>query len=169
MIKFLRYAGLFLIIIFLHGCKIKFTFTGASISPELNTFSVSTFQNNASLINPILAQVLTEKLRNKISSQTRLKLVNSGGDIHFEGEIVGYTLQPVAIQSNETAQLTQLTITIFVRYYNKKDETQNYETRFSRFQQFPANQNFSAIENELIEYITDELVDDIYRKTFVNW
>ncbi|MCX7696253.1 MAG: LPS assembly lipoprotein LptE [Bacteroidales bacterium] len=167
--RYISLMSFIFIAIFSSACKVKFTFTGASISPELLTFSVTNFQNNASLVNPILAQILTEKLRNKISSQTRLKLVNSGGDIHFEGEIVSYSLQPVAIQSNETAQLTQLTITIFVRCYNKKDETQNYETRFSRFQQFPSNQNFSSIENDLIDAITDELVDDIYRKTFVNW
>jgi len=158
-----------LLAILLSACQVRMTFSGATISPEIKTFSVSLFKNNASLINPLLAQTLTEKLKDKITSRTRLKMVNYGGDLHFEGEVTQYSLQPAAIQSNETAQLTQLTISIVVRCINKVDESKNYEERFTRFQQFPSNQNFSSVESQLVDVITDELVEDIYKKTFINW
>lgn len=148
---------------------IRVTFTGASIHPEAKTFSVAYFDNNATLVNPGLSQRLTEKLQDKIMGQTRLSMVNAGGDMMFEGEITSYALSPVAIQGNETAQLTQLTVTINVRFTNRLDESKNFETRLSRFQQFSATSNFSSVEDGLVETITDELAEDMFNKAFVNW
>jgi hypothetical protein len=158
---------LLLMMITTSSCHV--TFTGASIDPNAKTFSVQYFDNNASLVNPTLAKTLTEKLQDKIIGQTRLSMTNSNGDLAFEGEIVGYALQPVAIQGNETAQLTQLTVTINVRFSNRLDESKNFETRFSRFQQFSSNQSFASVEDGLAESIAEELVDDIFNKALVNW
>lgn len=148
---------------------ISYSFSGADIPLEAKTFSVRYFQNNASLIQPTLSQKMTDKLKDRMLSQTNLTMVNSGGDMAFEGEIVSYVLQPVAIQGNETAQLTQLTVSINVRFFNKINPDKNLENRFTRFQQFSSSQNLSSIEDGLLETITDELVDDIFNKAFVNW
>lgn len=148
---------------------VRFTFSGASIPENAKTFSVTYFQNNASLVQPVLSQRLTDKLRDRMESQTPLTQINQNGDLAFEGEITGYTFQPVAIQSNETAALTQLTITINVRYRNKIDETKNFESRFSRYQQFASSQSVASVEDGLMETICEELVDDIFNKALVNW
>jgi len=158
-----------IIIAIIHSSCLRVTFSGASIHPEAKTFSVLYFENNASLVMPTLSQTLTEQLRDKIMGQTQLSMVRSGGDMSFEGEITGYTLQPVAIQSGETAALTQLTITINVRFYNRLDESKNFETRFNRYQQFSSSSNFASIEQTLVEDIVEELVEDIFNKAFVNW
>lgn len=163
------FIGTLLLMWFLTASCIRITFTGASINPEAKTFSVAYFENNASLVNPTLSKKMTEKLQDKIMGQTRLVMVNSGGDMAFEGEITSYTLQPVAIQGNETAQLTQLTVSLNVRFYDKLDESKNFETRFSRYQQFPSNQSLASVEDNLIETITEELTEDIFNKAFVNW
>ena len=164
-----RFAiGLMLLMILSSSC-LRVTFTGASIHPDAKTFSVQYFENNATLINPTLAKTLTEKLQDKIMGQTRLTMVNQNGDLAFEGEITGYTLQPVAIQGNETSQLTQLTVNINVRFFNRLDESKNFEARFSRFQQFPSSSSLTSVEDGLIETITEELVDDIFNKALVNW
>lgn len=157
------------IIMFLSQSCISYSFSGADIPLEAKTFSVRYFQNNASLVQPTLSQKLTDKLKDRMLSQTNLIMVNSGGDMAFEGEIVSYTLQPVAIQGNETAQLTQLTVSVNVRFFNKVDPDKNLDTRFTRFQQFASSQNLSSIEDGLLEIITDEIVDDIFNKAFVNW
>lgn len=152
-----------------NSCKISYSFTGADIPIEAKTFSVKYFQNNASLIQPILSQKLTDALKDKMLQQTNLNMVNSGGNIAFEGEITNYVLQPVAIQGNETAQLTRLTVTINVRFFNTINPEKNYESKFSRFQDFSSSQNLSAVEDELLDLITEELVDDIFNKALVNW
>lgn len=156
-------------ILIIHSSCFRMTFSGASIPAEAKSFSVQYFENNASLVQPILSQTMTEQLRDKIVGQTQLNMVNSNSDMAFEGEITSYVLQPVAIQSNETAQLTQLTITINVRFFNRIDENKNFESRFSRYQQFSSSSNFASIEESLIEAIVEELVEDVFNKAFVNW
>ena len=114
-------------------------------------------------------QLFRGVIQDKIMGQTRLTMVNQNGDLAFEGEITGYTLQPVAIQGNETSQLTQLTVNINVRFFNRLDDSKNFEARFSRFQQFPSSSSLTSVEDGLVETITEELVDDIFNKALVNW
>ncbi len=152
------------------GCiKIRYTTTGASIPADANTFSVTYFQNNAQLAPPFMAQQLTDALIDKISSQTRLVLTTGTGDLHFEGEIVGYDTRPEAIQSNEQAAMNRLTVTLNVRFINSKDPDKDFETRFSRFQTYLSGESLSAVEGRLIEQINKELVEDIFNRALVNW
>jgi hypothetical protein len=152
------------------GCiKVRYTTSGASIPAEATTFSVEYFQNNAQLAQPSLSQKLTNAIIDKISSQTRLKLTNGMGDLHFEGEIVGYETRPDAIQSNEQAAMNKLTVTVNVRFTNRLDPDKDFETRFSRFQKYSSTENLSAVEDRLIDLINTELVEDIFNRALVNW
>lgn len=159
---------LFALSIILTGCGV-YSFTGASIPPEAKTISISTFPNKAELVQPSLSQIFTEKLRDRFSSQTSLNLVPRNGDLHLEGEITGYTTEPVAISGEQTAQMIRLKITVNVRYFNKYDEKSNYESSFSRYYDYLSSQDLRQVEDELINSISDELVEDIFNKSVVNW
>jgi len=159
----------FLLFLLSNSCKISYSFSGADIPVQAKTFSVKYFQNNASLIQPMLSQKLTEGLRDRLLQQTSLMMVNSGGDIAFEGEITNYFIQPVAIQGNETAQLTQINVNVNVRFFNKLDPEKNFESSFTRFQQFSSSLTLASVEDNLLDLITEELVDDIFNKALVNW
>lgn len=148
---------------------VRFTFSGASIPEGAKTFSVNYFVNNASLVNPSLSQLITDKLRERIQSQTSLIMVNDNADLTFEGEIINYVVQPTALQANDVASLNQLTITINVKYSNKIDEKQSFSQQFSRYQQFSSTVTFSSVESSLTEQIVNDLVDDIFNRTFINW
>lgn len=172
MTQFNRYiiiTGIFLSFVFmLTGCKI-YSFTGASIPPQAKTVSVSYFVNNATVKQPMLSQLLTEALKNKLQSQTTLSLINSTGDLDFTGEITSYSIQPMAIQANETAALNRLTISVSVKYTNSFTESQSFESSFSRYRDYETSKNLSAIELDLIKQINEELVEDIFNKALVNW
>lgn len=169
-VQIIIYTMIYVIALFaIVSCRIKYSFTGADIPIEAKTFSVKYFQNNASLVQPTLSQKLTEKLRDRMLQQTPLLMVNTGGDLSYEGEITNYSIQPVAIQGNETAQLTQITVTINVRFFNKFYPEKNFESTFTRFQQFSSSLNLAAVEDNLLDQITDDLVDDIFNKALVNW
>ena len=159
-----------ILLILLGGCKVNYSFTGASISPDVKTISIDYFQNKASLVVPTLSRDLTEALRDYFTSQTSLVLVERGGDLDLEGTITGYDAgKPVAIQGNETAALNRMTITVSVKFTNKKDEKQNFESSFSRYQDYPSSQPLSVVQNQLIEEINKQLVQDIFNKSVVNW
>ena len=157
------------IILLLDSCKINYSFTGASIAPEVKTVSIQYFPNYAPLIQPTLSQTFTESLKDKFLSETNLILVDKLGDMNFEGAITGYSISPIAIQRNETAALNRLTITINVKFTNSKDEKQDFESAFTRYEDYESSLDLSSVEEDLIKQINNQLVEAIFNKAVVNW
>lgn len=146
-----------------------YSFTGASIPPEATTFSVSYFPNNAQLIQPTLSQRFTEAMQDKFLKQTNLRMVDSGGDLHLEGSITGYTTAPAAISGNDQAALNRLTITVRVTFINEFEPDNDFERSFSRYWDYDSNLSLSQVEEEAITIITEALVEDIFNQAVVNW
>ena len=161
-------AGMLLLAL-LSGCSVKYSFTGASIPPEVKTINIKYFPNNASLVEPTLSQKLTDALRDKFTSETNLVLVNDGGDLVLEGSITGYTTSPVAIQGDDQAALNRLTITLDVVYTNMFEENMSFDSKFSRYSDYSSDQNLADVQEALIEEINTMLVEDIFNKAVINW
>ena len=163
------FAGIIsLALLLASGCGI-YSFTGASISPDVKTISIKYFPNQAPLVQPVLSRSFTEALRDKFTAQTSLRMLSAGGDLNIEGEITGYSTEPVAITGDQKAALQRLKITVNVRFTNKKDEKQNFEQSFTRFEDYDAKQSLSSVEQGLIDLINEALVQDIFNKAVVNW
>jgi hypothetical protein len=150
------------------GCGV-YSFTGASIPPGAKTVSITYFTNNASLVEPTLSQSLTDALRDRFLQQTPLALVNANGDLQLEGVITDYSTRPVAIQGNETAALNRLTVQVKVKYTNTVEPDKDFETTFTRYEDYPSNQDINQVKDALIPSINEALVDDIFNKAVVNW
>ena len=157
-----------LLCLFLNSCGI-YSFTGASIPAEAKTVSVQYFNNKAATVQPTLSQVFTERLKDMFLEQTNLILNENEGDLAFSGYISKYQIKPMAIKANETAGQNRLTIAVKVIYKNSLDSENNFEQTFSRYHDYDSAENISDIENTLIEEITNELVEDVFNKAFVNW
>lgn len=157
------------LLIAVSSCKVNYSFSGASVSPDVKTISIQYFKNNASLAPPTLSQSLTEALKDIFTSQTNLGIINRDGDLNFEGEITNYVTAPVALQANDLSALNRLTITVNVRFTNVKDEKQKFEASFSRFADFPSSQSIASAEEELIRQINAQLVQDIFNRAMINW
>ena len=146
-----------------------YSFTGASIPAEAKTVSVQYFPNQAPLINPALSNDFTTALRDAMMNQTSLDMVDSGGDLAFEGEIVDYRTTPVAITAGQPAALNRLTITVNVRFTNLFDESKSFETKFSHYEDYPSDQDLNSVQESLTGTIIEALVEDIFNKALVNW
>jgi hypothetical protein len=163
-----RFVILLVLLIPTAGCGV-YSFTGASIPVEAKTISIANFPNKAELVQPALSQTFTESLRERFSSQTSLNLVPRNGDLHLEGEITGYTTEPVAITGNQTAALIRLKVTVSVRFFNKYNTKDNFESSFTRYEDYPSSQDLRSVEADLITRISEALVEDIFNKSVVNW
>ena len=150
------------------GCGI-YSFTGASIPAEAKTVSVAYFPNHAQLVNPLLSNNFTSALRDAMMNQTPLDMVESGGDLAFEGEITDYRTTPVAITAAQTAAMNRLTITVKVRFSNRFDETKDFEQSFSHYEDYPSEQELNSVQDGLTAVIVEALVEDIFNKALVNW
>lgn len=151
------------------SCSIKYSFTGANLSPEVKTFTVYYFPNRARLINPMLSQTFTEKLRDKIQRQTPLNELSENGDIEFEGQITGYDFRPMSIQKDDLSAQTRLTVSLKLKYTNHKVPEDDFEQTFTAYEDFDSNQDVSMVEDDLIAEIIDKLCEDIFNATIANW
>jgi hypothetical protein len=167
MIKFLN-IYLISISFTLISCGI-YSFSGASISNDIKNITINNFQNIASLAPPKLSNTLTEALKDKFLSETRLSPIDNDGDLIFNGQITNYTINPIAIQANETASKNRLTISIKVNLINNIDEENNYNKTFSRYVDYESSINFTNIEESLNEEIVSQLIEDIFNEAFTNW
>lgn len=147
----------------------NYSFTGASIPPEVKTINIKFFPNNASLVEPTLSQKITDALRDKFQNETSLILVNDAGDLVLEGSITQYRTTPVAIQSDDQAALNRLTITLDVVYTNTFDDKMSFDSQFSRFSDYSSDLNLSDVQDQLIEEINRMLSEDIFNKAVINW
>jgi len=152
----------------LKGCGV-YSFTGASISPEVNSVQINHFPNEADLVNPTLSQEFTNALKEKFSAQTNLDVLDNNGDLVFEGAVRKYTTEPVAIQGDQTAALNRLSITVFVKFTNKIEPEQSYETSFTQYREYSSTESLAAVEDGLVEEINADLIEDIFNKAVVNW
>lgn len=169
LVKRLLYTFCAVAFITLSGCKISYSFTGADIPAQANTFSVELFQNDAPLADPNYPLDITEDLKDLLLSQSGLDLIKRDGDLQFSGIITEYVVTPQALSGNETAAKNRLTISLSVSYVNTFEEEKNFEQRFSRFAEFDATQDISVVKESLIEEINEQLVQDIFNASLGNW
>lgn len=162
-------AGL-LIPVLLAGCfTVNYGFKGAPIPPDIQTVSVQYFDNRATRVEPSLSQRFTDAMKEYIERNTKLRMINSLGDVDFSGEITDYRITPTAISAGDQAAQTRFTITVRVKFTNAKYPDDSFDTSFSRYRDFDANQDFSSVEAELSEEIVEEIIEQIYNRAFVNW
>jgi hypothetical protein len=151
------------------GCKISYSFSGASISPAVKTFSVQYFQNRASLVQPGLSQLITNTLIDKCKSQTNLNYLNGTGDANFEGEITDYNTKPYTVAADARAASNRFTITVKVKFTNVIDPDLGFDQTFTRYEDYDSNLDLSQVEGELSQKIVEAIVEDIFNQAFVNW
>tara|TARA_B100001564_G_C20481447_1_gene597291 strand:- start:273 stop:755 length:483 start_codon:yes stop_codon:yes gene_type:complete len=155
-------------LIFIVSCNI-YSFNGASIPVGSSSVKITTFTNNTSNSIPNLQQILSEKLRDIFLEQTNLNLINEDADLNFIGSIENYEIKPISLKANETTSQNRLSITVKVKYINNVSDQYNYETSFTRYSDFDGLSNLNDVEIELVELITDQLVEDIFNKAVINW
>ncbi|MBX2979843.1 MAG: LptE family protein [Flavobacteriales bacterium] len=144
------------------------SFTGGDVG-QARTVSVDLFQARAPLATPQSAQLFTETLRDVLLAQSPLKLARGDGDLQYSGAIVGYDVQPVSIQANESAALNRLTLTASIIYVNTLEPKKNSEFTVSRFADYDSSRDLVTVEEQLVTEIGKQLAQDIFDRTIGNW
>ena len=147
----------------------KYSFTGAAISPDTKTVSITYFRNIAPLVNPRLSDQFTDALRDKLLSETRLRLTSGDADLSYEGEITGYDQSYQAVQASEQAAQNKLTITIKVKYTNNKEPQKSFEKPFSAFAVYSSSESLSSNEDKLVKQIDNDILTQIFSATVADW
>lgn len=162
-------AGFLLITIFSFStCKYSFKDT-SPIPLDVKTFRVNFLENKARFVNPLLSPQLTESLKQKIRSNTRLIQVNADS-AHYDisGYVSDYTVSTSGISGTQ-ASTNLLTVSFHLIFKNNLDLTKNFETDISSGYNFSASQNIAQVQPTLTPDIVKNTVDGIFNKIFSNW
>ena len=147
-----------------------YSFTGAKVRDDLKTFQVNYFQNNAPLIEPGLERDFKIELETILLNQTSLDLVTSNGDLIYEGEITEYRISPTTATANNTAAQNRLTIGINVRFYDTKNDENDFEQRFSFYFDYEGNaQLVGSQKDTAIAEIFERITQDIFNASLAKW
>ena len=112
----------------LASCTISYQFNGASINYDVvKTISINNFPIQSAYVYAPLGVKFNESLIDKYTQQTRLQLVNVGGDLHLEGEITEYSVRNKAVQADGYASMITLTIRVNVRFTNNTNHAEDFE------------------------------------------
>ena len=159
--------------VIVNACKIGYSFTGASISPDVKSVFIDFFTNRARVVNPMLSQTFTEKMKDKFVNETGLTMEREQGDLEFSGEITGYEVRPLSIQQSDQgrdfASMNRLTVTVKVVFTNNKDHEQDFNTSFSAYYDWESSRSLNEIENDAVDVIVEQLIEDIFNKSVANW
>jgi hypothetical protein len=155
----------FILLVFT-GC---YSFKDVSIPPEAKTFKVELITNKASYVNPTVAPQLMDKLRQKITNQTRLSPVQgSNADYDINASITSYSVTTSAI-SQQQAATNRLTVSVHLIVRYAPDEKKNIEADVSRNFDFSSSLTLQQAEPNLMSSILSNLSDEIFNRIFSNW
>ncbi len=167
------FAGILVLAVIVNACKINYSFSGASISPEVKTVFIDFFTNRARVVNPMLSQTFTEAMKDKFVNETGLSMEREQGDLEFSGEITGYEVRPLSVQQSEQgrdfASMNRLTVTVKVVFTNNKDHEQDFNTTFSAYYDWESTRSLNEVESSAVEVIVEQLIEDIFNKSVANW
>jgi len=150
------------------SCSI-YNFTGTG-KIDAETFQVNYFQNNAELVEPGIERTFTQRLQNLIQNQTNLSLTPTNGDLLYEGEITQFRVTPMTATANQLAAQNRLTITVNVRFVNKKKEQDNFEKPFSFYYDYPANDLLTgSVLTTALEDIFERITQDVFNASLAKW
>lgn len=149
------------------SCNI-YKFHDIAIPDSIKTIKINFIENRAPYVNPLLSPRLTDRLRQKIVSQTRLAQTNNdNADWDINGYISNYTSSTSGI-SNQQVATNRLTVTVHVSVNDQKaNKTQEYDV--SRNFEYSATKSLTQAESELADEIIRGLTDDIFNRIFSNW
>jgi len=157
------------------GVSVQYSMIGTTTTAE--TISIAEFYNNAELGPANMAQTLTNELKNYFIQNSNLRVVPDEGELILEGEIMNYSISPIAPVSTgqgnrdiTRASSTRLTITVRATYINTLDEKMSFKDKtFSFYKDFPNDLNISDVEEQYVREIFERIINDIFNASVANW
>jgi len=165
----LRLLTGFCIVLLFSQATCKYSFKDVSIPVEVKSFRVNYLENKARFVNPQLSPQLTERLKQKIIGNTRLRQTNDD-NAHYDisGYVSDYTVSTTGITGGNTST-NRLTVSFHLIFKNNLDEKKNQDTDVTSTFDFSASQNLSQVEAERNDEIVRNIVDAVFNKIFSNW
>ena len=154
----------------LTGCSISYRFNGGTIDyTQIKSIAISDVTNRAAIVCPRFAASFTEALKDMYTSRTRLAQRRGEADLELECTITGYDLSTASVGQDNFADRTKFTVTMQVKYTNRVNPKESFDRSFTAYRDFRRDQQFNAVQDQLLAEITEDLTKQIFNATVENW
>jgi outer membrane lipopolysaccharide assembly protein LptE/RlpB len=154
----------------LSACSVSYSFTGASINYDVTkTITIADFPIRSNYVWGPMAGIFNNRLKDEFASHTKLRQVKRNGDLVIEGEISKYEQRNKSVTAEGHSAMTELTMTVNVRFTNNTNHSQDFEQQFTSSKSYETTQNLNAVQEELVTQMSKDIVDQIFNATVANW
>ncbi len=154
----------------LTACSISYKFTGTSIDyTKTKSISLDKFPIRANYVWSPMESMFYNTLSDEYAQKTKLKVLKRDGDLQLSGEIVEYSQTNKSVGSDGFSMQVQLKIVVNVRFVNTKKHEEDFEQRFSATTEYDSSKQLTAVQDELVQEMIDDIVDQIFNATVANW
>lgn len=113
--------------------------------------------------------MFNNKLKDEFANNTRLIQVKRNGDLKIEGEITQYSQRNKSVSSDGHSAQTELSVTVNVRFTNNANHEEDFERQFTATSSYETTQSLTAVQEELVTQMIEDIVDQIFNATVANW
>ena len=157
-------------VLLMPGCTVSYKLNGASIDYNtVKTITVETFSNRAAYQWAPMAPMLNNSLSDIYTRQTKLRQVKRDGDLVLSGEILSYDQTNKSIAADGYSSMVQLKMTVKVKYVNNKKHEDDFDKNFSATREYDSSQQLTAVQEELVQQMIDDIIDQIFNATVAKW
>jgi len=164
-----------LLLVVVFSCTINYTTKSGTTPTEAKSIYIPVVYNEVGAGPSSLSQDFTELLREYFQRNTKLDITKTEvvGELVLEGYISGYYVNPVSPSADanglESAAQNRLTMVVNMKYVNPFNRKDNFTQNFSYFKDFDGDESLSDVESQLLEEINEQLIIQIFNKSFDNW
>jgi hypothetical protein len=155
---------------YLSSCGV-YSFKDVSIQPpNAKTIHVGYIENKARYVNPLLSPQLTDKFKQKISTQVSKlsQIESSDADFDVVAYISGYDVTTSGV-TNQQAATNRLTVIIHIDFKNHLDDKRSFSADISRNFDYSASLTLNVAESQLLPTIISNVTDEMFNRVFSNW
>ncbi|XWN37611.1 MAG: LptE family protein [Balneola sp.] len=160
----------FLALITFSGC-LKYSFTGASIPPGVNSVYIPFFADRSRSGLGDLSDRLNRVLIDRFINQSKLQLASSeeDADAVLDGFISSYSNRPFSIGGNEQANQNQVQISVNASFIYTKNEEPEWDKSFNGSFTFDPTEDPITGEQNAADEALDQIANSMFNDAVSNW
>jgi uncharacterized lipoprotein YajG len=157
-------------LILMSGCSVSYKLNGASIDYNtIKTKTIETITNRAAYQWAPMAPMFNTSISDIYNRQTKLRQVKRDGDLVLSGEITSYDQTNKSVAADGYSSMVQLKMTVKIKFTNNKRHEDDFDRSFSASREYDSSQQLSAVQEELVQQMIDDIVDQVFNATVANW
>jgi hypothetical protein len=154
----------------LSACSVSYKFNGASIDyNKTKTIQIADFPIRSSYVWGPMSAIFNNQLKDQFATQTRLIQVRRNGDLKIEGEITQYQQRNRAVTSEGYSAMTELSMTVNVRFTNNTNHEQDFEQQFTATASYESTRSLNSVQEEYVTQMSKDITEQIFNATVANW